>query len=74
MVEGTQEKDTIKVIYCKGFRKFLNIESCTKEKCEYHLDRKAEPFMQGDKVVAINDRVLCGYPRWETVAQVCEVK
>lgn len=73
-LEGQSERNTIKVIYCRGFRKLLNIKDCTKEKCKYHLDRKIEPFLQGDKIVAENDRVLCGYPKWEQVIQVCEVE
>ncbi|GEM_PF-6837649 len=73
MVNGQQEKDTIKVVYCKGFKKLLNVKDCTTEKCKYHIDRKAEEIKQGEKTVAINDRVLCGYPRWEQVVQVCEI-
>lgn len=74
MVEGQKEKDTIKVVYCRGFKKLLNIESCTADRCKHHLGRTTEPYVQDEKTVAVNDRVLCGYPRWETITQVCEVE
>lgn len=74
IMNGTQEKDTIKVIYCKGFKKLLNIKDCTSDKCKYHLDRKADEIKQDDKVIATNDKILCGYPKWETVMQICEVE
>lgn len=73
MKDGQQEINTIQVIYCKGFKKLLNVKDCTKEKCHYHVDRKTEEIKQGDAVVAVNDRILCGYPKWETIMQVCEV-
>ena len=71
--EGVQEKDTIKVIYCKGFKKLLNVKDCNKDKCKYHFDRQTEEIKQDDKVVAVNDRISCGYPKWETIMQICEV-
>lgn len=70
----TIEKNTVQVIYCRGFRKFLNIKDCTREKCKYHYDRSREEARQGDTAVQVIDRVLCGYPRWITIEHVCEVE
>ncbi len=74
MDENTKEKDTIKVIYCKGFKKMFNINACSKEKCRYFFERKQDKIKQGEEIIRVNDRILCGYPKWEPVIQVCEVK
>lgn len=71
--DGVEETDTVKVIECPGFKgKLLNVEDCM-TKCPRFLDRKRDEIKQGDKVVEVIDRVLCGYPQWRPVKQVCEV-
>ncbi len=78
MKEGTEEKDTIRVVYCRGFKKLLNIKDCNSAQCRFHLGIQREDINQRDgkefKVVGVHETVMCGLPRLEKILQVCEVK
>lgn len=79
MKEGTEEKDIMEVVYCRGFKKLLKVTNCTKEKCEFHLGILEEPIKQrgDDGIVRVIDtirHVRCGFPRSEKIFSVCEVE
>ena len=78
MKEGTEERDVMAVVYCRGFKKNLNVRDCTKENCDYHFGTLEEPIKQRDgkgwKIVGMTRYVRCGVPKLERIMQVCEVK
>lgn len=77
MVEGTQEKDSGKVIYCMGFKKLLDIKSCSPGRCKYHQGIRREPIQRSENgatnIIGYNEWILCAYPKLERIMTVCEV-
>ena len=78
MKEGTKEKDVMGVVYCRGFKKLLDVKDCNRDMCEYHFGTLEEPIKQRDgkgwKIVGMNRYIRCGVPKLERINQVCEVK
>ena len=78
MKEGAEEKNVMDVVGCKGFKKFLNMKDCNKEKCEFHLGIQEEPVYQRGEdrkktQIGVNRFVRCGFPRLLTIQSVCEL-
>lgn len=77
ITEGTEEKDLMEVVYCRGFKKLLALKNCNAG-CRYFLGLNEEPVKQRDgkteKIIRVHKTVACGYPRIEPVMTVCEVK
>ena len=79
MKEGTEEKDMMAVVQCRGFKKLLAMKDCNKEGCEFHVGIQEEPIIErGDdgvkREVGVNKFVRCGFPRLMKIVSVCEVK
>lgn len=77
MEEGLEEKDIMEVVFCRGFKKLLNMKDCN-EKCRYFFGIFEEPVMvregEGEiKQVGVERSVRCGIPRLSQIAKVCEV-
>jgi len=67
MKEGTKEKDVMRVVWCRGFKKFLDMKDCNPDNCEYHAG------IQSAKAGG-NEYVMCSIPQMELIKTVCEVK
>jgi len=78
MKEGTEEKEVMQVVACRGFKKLLNMKDCTPDKCEYHAGILKEPIEQSEngvkKIVGYNEYVRCAVPKLMQIQSVCEVK
>ena len=80
MKEGTEEKDIMKAVHCRGFNKLLKIEDCNMTNCPEHFGGiKKEPIFRREdgekekKVVGHNEFVICKFPKLLSVHTICEV-
>lgn len=78
MKEGTEEKDIMEVVHCKGLGKLLKMGDCNIQSCpEFHGGIKKEPIQKRENgvvaVVGYNKYVICQFPQLQQVHTICEV-
>lgn len=78
MKEGTEEKDILEAVHCKGLKKLLKLGDCNIQKCpEYHGGIKSEPIKRREngivEVIGHNKYVICKFPQLQPVHTICEV-
>ncbi len=75
-LEDKQEKDVMEVVYCRGFKKLLNLKSCNSS-CEHYGDILKESIYEGPKgnrkLIGYKRSVVCKFPRIEAILTICEV-
>ena len=78
MKEGIEEKDIMKTVHCKGFKKLLKLDDCSMTNCpEYFGGIKKEPIIKREngekKVIGHNEYVICKFPSLQPIHTVCGV-
>ena len=78
MKEGLQEEDMLAQVYCPAFKKFLIIQDCNKETCEFHGSIQKEPIIEIDeagnrKQVGMKASVVCHFPELRPIQTLCRI-